>query len=772
MELDIAIGRSRSEKNWKAEYLTWDEFVTKLSRQRRTAETMEQYGKMSVADKGKVKDGPAFVGGFVRGGRRLKQNVESRSLITLDADHVGEDDFIFAAELVLGGCSYALYSTHSHRPKRQKYRLVAPVDRPMTPDEYGAVSRKLAEQIGLNYFDKTTFDVHRLMYFPSHSLDAEPVFNLYEGDPINVDDVLALYHDWRDPLEWPRHESATPDRQTAAKMEDPTTKAGTVGAFCRAYTISEAIETFLPDVYTHVEGNRWTYNGGSSVGGMIVYDDDLFAYSHHESDPCSGREVNAFDLVRLHKFGKLDENAHEKTNITKLPSHVAMEHFAVQQPKVKRARMAEINEDFADLDDDTEDDAWQESLELHPKTGDLLPTAKNVELILTHGEWHGTLAYDAFGNTEVIKGPLPWRQPERLGRSYEPWLAADDKRLRHWLAKTYDIGGKDMIQNAFTEVAYSHTFHPIKSYLEATPWDGVPRAESIFIDYLGAANTHYTHQVTRKMLLAAVSRLYRPGCKFDQMLVLIGPQGAGKSSLLAKLGCEWFSDSLKTFENKEAGEHLQSGWIFEISELSAMKKAAIEEVKAFLSKTEDRYRVAYDRVVSDFPRKCVFFGSTNSRGFLKDASGNRRFWPVDVHPEKAKYDHWDHLTDDVISQIWAEVLTWFRGGESLQLDTEAALAAEEEQQGHLETDPREGMIAEWLDTPLTDDMGNPTNETHNRVCAAQIWAECLGNRRGQIKPWEAKEICDIMRRIPGWEERKGKAKVPGYGVQLVFTRLP
>lgn len=767
-ELDISFGRSRTEKNWKPEYLTWDEFAERLGKLRRTAETMAQYDKMSVADKGKVKDGPAFVGGFIRGGRRLKNKVENRSLITLDADHVGEDDFIFDCELILGGRAYILYSTHSNRPKKQKYRLIIPTDRLMTPDEYGAVSRKVAEQIGLNYFDKTTFEVHRLMYFPSYSLDAKPVFTKYDGGPLCVDEVLATYHDWRDPLDWPRHESAKPGRQTKNKMEDPTTKAGTVGAFCRAYTISQAIEEFLPEAYSQVDDNRYTYNGGSSVGGLIVYDNDTFAYSHHESDPCSGREVNAFDLVRLHKFGHLDEQASEKTNISKLPSHVAMEQFAVQQPKVKRSRMAELQEDFAD---EEEDESWQDELEFHPKTNELLPTAKNVELILTHGEWKNTLAYDDFGNTEVIRKDLPWREKKRIWRSYEPWLAADDKRLQHWFDKVYGVKTGKTIQNAFTEVAYAHTFHPIKAYLESTVWDGEERAESVFIDYLGAQDSHYTRQVTRKMLLAAVTRLYRPGCKFDQMLVLIGPQGAGKSSLLAKLGREWFSDSLKTFENKEAGEHLQSGWIFEISELSAMKRAAIEEVKAFLSKTEDRYRVAYDRIVTDFPRKCIFFGSTNTREFLKDSSGNRRFWPVEIYPENIKYNHWEHLTDNLVGQIWAEVLSWFKAGETLQLDKEATKAAEEQQARHMEIDSREGLIMEWLETPMEDEMGRPTDELRTRTCASQIWTECLGNRKGQIKPWEAKEICDILRRIPGWTEREKKAKIPGYGPQNVFERL-
>jgi hypothetical protein len=745
---------------------------------------MAQYDKMHNIGRGKVKDGPAFVGGLVRGGRRKKENVDTRSLITLDADHIADDGFLFAAELVLGGTAYVIYTTHSHRPQKPKYRLIALVDRAMNPDEYAAASRKLAEQIGMEYFDKTTFEVHRLMYLPSCSKDAVPMLEVYEGDALSVDGMLNQYGDWKDPLQWPRHADDKVQRHTTGKprMEDPRAKQGVVGAFCRCYSISEAIATFLPDAYESVDDSlkRFTYVGASSHGGLVVYDDyggDTFAYSHHESDPCSGREVNAFDLVRLHKFGKLDDRASEKTNISKLPSHIAMEQFVVNQPVVKRSRMAEIQEDFSSSGDDTPDDdpegdRWQDDLEFHPKTNLPLPTASNIELILAHGVWHRVLAYDAFGNTEVIRKPLPWREQERQGRAYEPWLGADDKRMQHWFAKTYRINTAKTIQNAFTEVVHMNTFHPIKAYVEGHIWDGIERAEHLFVDYLGAADTHYVKMVTRKMLLAAIKRLYVPGCKFDEMLVLIGPQGAGKSSLLAKLGREWFSDSLRTFENKEAGEHLQSGWIFEIGELSALKKSEVEEVKAFLSKTEDRYRVAYDRQVSEFPRKCVFFGTTNTRDFLRDSTGNRRFWPVEVHPERAKYIHWNHLTEPLVGQIWAEVLSWFEAGESLELDKEAKEEAIRQQALHMETDPREGIIQEWLETPIEDEWADESEKgaLRTRVCASQVWTECLNNKKGSIRPWEAKEICDILRRIPGWVERKGKARVFGYGVQLVFER--
>lgn len=779
-ELDISFGKNRSDTNWKPEYLSWDEFVDRLRKVRRTAETMAEYDKMHNVGRGQAKDGAAFVGGLVRGGRRKKENIDSRWLITLDVDH-GDDDFMMTVDLMIGGAAYVIYSTHSHRPDRQKYRLILPVARSLNPDEYAAVSRKLAEIIGLDYFDKTTFDVHRLMYLPSCSKDAVPVLEVVEGQPLDVDSILAEYADWQDVMQWPRHpEEKSGPLLIGKKPQDPREKNGTIGLFCRAFGIEDGIDHFLSDEYTSGSmPNRYTYTKGTSGNGLEVFPDQELAFSHQDSDPAAdGRSYNIFDLVRIHKFGHLDERVSETTNVSKLPSVTAMEAFAVGLPEVKRERMSEIQESFGDMspddpEEDTEpedDEAWEDKLKLHAKSGDVLSTTPNLMLILSHGPWNGVLAYDAFRNTEVIRKPLPWRGLDRPHVAYEPWLGSDDKRLENWLGETFNLRPTKIIQNAFTEIVYRNKFHPIKGYIESYTWDGVPRIERVFIDYLGAEDTHYVRQVTRKMLLAAVSRLYRPGCKFDEMLVLVGPQGAGKSSLLAKLGREWFSDSLRTFDNKEAGEHLQAGWIFEIGELSAMKKAEVEEVKAFLSKTEDRYRVAYDRTISDFPRKCIFFGTTNTRDFLQDATGNRRFWPVEVEPARATLSHWDHLTDELVGQIWAEALHLFKAGETLALDSRSKEEALLQQSAHLEVDPREGIIREWLDNPIDDEWLEGEERFHNRICAAQIWTVALHKKPGDMSRWDARVICGIMRNIAGWQEIKGRVRIPGWGLQTAFDR--
>ena len=790
--LEISFGKNRHDKDWKPDYMEWEEFTELLKKVRRTTETRAEYDRMSKDDKDNIKNGRGFVGGLVKGGRRKKENVESRWLITLDADNA-DSNFIPCVELMLDGTAYAIYSTHSWRQNKQKYRLVCPLDRALSPDEHAAVGRKLADKIGMAYFDKTTFDVHRLMYLPSCSKDATPILEIAEGEPVNADSILAEYIDWRDPEEWPRHPDEKKKESLFAdkKLGDPAEKPGAIGVFCQVYGINEGIEKFLSDIYEETQyDDRWTYTGGTSFGGMRVYQ-DTWAYSEHQSDPANnGHCNNIFDLVRIHRFGHLDADVKEHTAGTKLPSHMAMLEFAADDPEVKRIRLEQDFEDDIEVevtnDEETPsaDQNWTNKLKVNSKTGFPFPTAKNAEIILRNGDFNKKLAYDAFGNTEVIRGPLPWRQRERPQQEYEPWLGADDKRLLHYFGKKYEFKSTSTIQNAFTEVVHKNTFHPIKEYLESTEWDGIERLEDIFITYLGAENSHYVRTVTRKMLIAAVKRLYEPGCKFDYMLVLVGPQGAGKSSLLAKLGRKWFSDSLRTFENKEAGEHLQGAWIFELGELSAMKKSELEEVKAFLSKTEDRYRVAYDRQVSEFPRKCVFFGTTNNHNFLQDPTGNRRFWPVDINPEKRKLNHWDSLDDFEINQIWAEALSLYKAGESLELDKDTAKEAERMQGVHTEIDPREGLIQRYLDTKLPDDwddkdvwerrnylLEEPTGSiTRKRVCAAEIWSEALGLDPAKFGAWEARPIYDILRKMPGWKERKGRVTFKIYGKQTAYEK--
>lgn len=434
-------------------------------------------------------------------------------------------------------------------------------------------------------------------------------------------------------------------------------------------------------------------------------------------------------------------------------------------------------------EDGKNDKAKGLDLELNDR-GKVLPNARNAEKILTNSPFNGVLAYDVFKGSEVINGNLPWRKRERPGDGYELWIGSDDKRLLHYFGVTYDFNAAKIIENAYLDVVRKNDFHPVKDYLEAQSWDGVPRAETLFIDYLGAEDTPYIRAVTRKWLAAAVTRIYEPGCKFDYMPVLVGPQGVGKSTLIAKLARDWFSDSLKNLDGKEAYEYLQSSWIFEFGELAAMRKNEVEEIKAFITKQTDSYRVAYERVVSDFPRKCVFIGTTNRSDFLRDQTGNRRFWAIETNPLKRKYEIND-FTDIIVGQIWAEVFNLYKQGEKLYLDPQLEAEAGLIQESHMEGDPRVGLIEDYLDRLLPVEWNTlkiyerinfiasdrPGEMKRERVCAAEIWSECLGNDHKNFKPFEASAIYDILRKISGWEERKpNRTTFKHYGKQTTFIR--
>jgi predicted P-loop ATPase len=767
----VSLCRSITDQKISVKYFTWPEMIKRFKKVRRTPETRKEYDRMSPQNRDKAKNGPGFVGGAVRDGRRLKKNIESRSMLTLDADNAS-DQFLEDSRLGLGDTAHVIYATHSDRPEKRKFRLIIPLDREVSSDEYTAIGRWIAEAIGMEYFDRTTFEPSRLMYLPSCSLDADPCLISTPGDPLVADDILGLYGDWRDTSAWPRHpaEKRPPTvhlSTVTATGSSPKKKEGLIGYFCQIYDIATGINLFLPDHYKPgTMPNRYTYLFGQSVNGLQVTPEENICYSHQDSDPAAdGYAHNIFDLVRIHLFGELDAGIIVLNKYTKLPSFLAMMAWVADLPEIKIAKVKELERDFLSWDDE-DLDGWESQLELNPKTEKPLTTSKNIRILLENGDFKGALAFDSFRNVEVLQKYVPGLRDAESGI----WRGHDDALLRHYMAEKWGILGKGLIADAFTCVTQKNSFHPIRDYLDGLTWDGVERAESCLITYLGADDDHYTRQVTRKMLLAGVYRIYQPGTKFDQMLVLVGPGGCGKSVFLSKLGKDWFSDGLKNLGNpKESGEHLQQAWILEVAELSAMRRAAIEEVKSFISKTSDRYRVAYDRVVSDFPRKSIFFGTTNDKNFLLDPTGNRRFWPVSV--KRVPANIWHSLTREVVDQIWAEVSTWYKAGEDLLITEEASQVAEQYQKDHMEADGREGLIEAWLEKPYKVVDGRTIFKgIVDSVSPIQILIECFGLEKGKIKNYECKQIASIMRNISGWEE-VGRKVDPVYGRQITFSRL-
>ena len=778
--LRIALGTGRRTKKWKNRTLQWSELLDRLGHFVVTNETVAQYKAMSRDRQAEIKDVGGFVGGYCKGGSR--KDVTSRSVLCLDADYA--DTNLWPDFQVLTDCAAAIYSTHKHTPDAPRVRLVIPLARDVTPDEYAAIGRRVAADLGIDKFDDTTYGVDRLMYWPSRSSDGEQVFAYQDGPMLDPDEVLARYDDWHDISAWPVSKRvADIVKKSVVKQKDPLTKPGLIGAFCRTYSIQEAIERYLPDVYLPCDDpGRYTYAGGSTAAGVVVYE-DKFVYSHHATDPASGRLCNAWDAVRIHRFGDLDADKDPDTPAVKLPSYKAMEALAMDDKAVRVAvvndRMADVDADFEAIEDE-DPDAWKEDLELTSEGG-VRSTIGNIRLILENDPaLKGCIAWDEMDMLQAVKRDLPWREAsDRRGRT---WQNSDDANLRLYMERVYGIVGKEKILDGVETTAKAHSFHPIREYIQAVEWDGVPRVETLLIRYMGAEDTEYTRTVTRKTLVAAVARVFRPGIKFDYMLTIRGRQGIGKSSLIGRLGGDWFSDSFSTVAGKEAYEQVRRAWIIEVGELAGLKKAEVESIKLFISKREDQYRPAYGRQVEVFPRQCIFIGTTNETEFLRDATGGRRYWVVDTPNSANRVDFRPELTDEIVHQIWAEAYHYFKQGEELYLPDEIEAEAARIQEAYSETDDRAGMVQAYLERLLPENW--ESMDTYDRrewlqsdaegarprdkVCRMEIWCEVFGNPPGKIDRYEGKAI-HAMLEACGWRQT-GPRRFSQYGPQRAYIK--
>ena len=833
--MKIATAPSRLSKKWRTSDVTWDWMLKRLRAVKRTGETVAEYKRMTRDEQALKKDVGGFVGGAISGGRRIASAVTERWFVTLDADenaHI-EDGAEFAA---LYGCAMAVYSTHSSTPENLRLRWIIPLSRAVTVEEYQAIARKIAEHIDIESMDTSTYQAERLMYWPSCPDDAEPVFREYTGNILSPDEILAEYGPgkaWQDVSLWPlsSREGEVVIRE-AKKQGDPETKPGIVGKWCRTYDVEEVIAGFLSDVYEPCDmpsgKPRYTYSAGSSSGGAVVEDGGKFLYSHHATDPAGGQLCNSFDLVRIHKFGAMDAGQ-EPQEITRRPSYKAMCEFAAADPGFRQheyqERLEQIEADFADLgeivegerrptdtdcaepkntqglapgaaeapatgDESKEDTKWVEKLTVNHKTGEVDPTIANAELILRNDpKLRGAIAYDRFSNKQVARKRLPWRKAEPDAGGAE-WEDADDANLLLYMEKYWHLSAENKIRLAVQVVAEDNAFHPVKEYLDGLTWDGIERLDTMIIRWMNAEDDEYTRAVTRKWMCAGVARIYTPGRKVDQMLMLVGKQGLGKSRLARCLAKDkWFTDSLGSTDGKDAYDGLRGMWVVEFAEMAAAKKSEVESVKNFITKQADTYRPAYGRHVKTFPRQCIFYGTTNDFEFLKDRTGNRRFWPIEI---KGFDDGQLKGLEAEVDQLWAEAKYRYQHGETLWLDTaELKAAAREQQERFTEQDELVGLIEDYLDTPLPanwDDLPKETRRDYIQggtaslaegvkprdvVCIAEIKYELLKEDVGAMckgNNLESRRLANIMNYMPGWGRTGRPIRFKEYGVQKAYVR--
>ncbi|MBH1939854.1 hypothetical protein I5677_02960 [Mobilitalea sibirica] len=783
--MKIAYGNSRMDKRWKNSDISWEDFCSRVKTTQRTTETVEEYRKMKKGGQDSIKDVGGFVGGHLKDGRRKKGNVLSRSMLTLDMDYGTSG--IWGELCTFFPYQCCIYSTHKHTPENPRLRLIIPLSRDVGEEEYAAVSRMVAKEVGIDLFDDTTYEPERLMYWPSTSRNGEFIYEEKDGSLLDPEVFLNKYDDWHDTSTWPVSSRQSEVIERSLKEQaDPLSKEGVVGTFCRTYSVTDAIEKFLEDVYEpSAMTGRYDYMPADSSAGVIIYD-DKFAYSHHATDPASGRLLNAFDLVRIHKFGNLDDRASEATSPSKLPSYVAMCEFAIKDDEVKaqfaKERMDQATAEFTE-------DTWQTALELD-KQGKIKDTLDNIVLIIRNDPELQSLAFNKHRDGIDARNGLPWSQMK------EGWNDSDNAALKVYISNKYGVYSPTKTKDAILAVAAERAYHPIKEYLDnLSDWDGIDRVETLLVDYFGATDNSYTKAVTRKTMVAAVARIYHPGTKFDSVLILNGPQGIGKSTFFAKLAGDWFSDSLTLTDMKDkAGpEKLQGYWMLELGELAGMRKTDVEVVKSFISRCDDKYRASYGVNVESHPRQCVIVGSTNAEsGFLRDITGNRRFWPVRISGN-GKKKAWQMSVYDV-EQIWAETLVLYEKGEKLYLEGDDVHLATSEQDDAMESDEREGLVRTYLDTLLPEDWDTMSayerrnflngsefgGESHvgtverTLVCNMEIWCECFGKEAAAMKPADSYAIAGIMKKIGDWNKytgnKNGTSNFPIYGKQRCYER--
>ena len=774
-KLSFCFGSSRQAATWHPTQMNLEELWDRLEKPLRTPETTAQYHKMKKGEKDAIKDKGGFLAGTLKGSRRRKNEVVSRSMITLDCDKLNPaffDEYEF-----LNRYLSIVYTTHTHLPESPRARLLVPLTRDVTPEEFNAIARYLADEIGMEMVDPCSFEINQLMYWPTAAVDGEYICRRYDGEWLDPDAFLAEHPNWKDCTALP---TAPSEREAVEKQrkkqEDPLAKEGTVGLFCRAYTIQEAMRTFLSDVYEETDDDsRWRYIPSDSMPGVVIYD-DKFAYSHHASDPAFGKLLNAFDLVRTHLFD--DDDPKKSFN--------DMLEFAAKNEAVRELGLDErrerAGEEFAE--DDDEDD-WKKKLVRQKKSTQLENSLFNIKLIMQNDPYMKNIVFNQLADGMEIKGEVPWQHPAKF------WRDADDAQLICYVDDHYGTFSARNYDIAVAKAVDDRSYHPIKDYFASLPpWDGVPRVDTLLIDYLGAEDNAYIRAVSRKTLCAAYRRIYEPGVKFDYMPVLNGAQGIGKSTFIANLGMEWFSDSLNLSDmnDKTAAEKLQGYWIIEIGELAGMKKADLDKVKAFISRVDDKYRASFGRRVTPHPRQCVFFGTTNSEnGYLRDITGNRRFWNVKATGE-GKYKPWQ-MTPEIVQQIWAETAVLAKAGEKLYLPPELEAYAQKEQRAAMEQDDREGLVLEYLDTLLPDgwdgmdiykrrdyinEADDPTRPVgkHRRteVSNIEIWCECFGRPKEDMKPTDRYAIAAIMEHLDEWEKTGKSKRLPIYGKQRMYRR--
>lgn len=709
----LSFGRARNRSD------SWPVFKRIFKNPVKTPEKLSQYNKLSDKEQIELKSVNGwFYRTQVAGKKRNRRSGMPSNLITLDKDYA-TPDFVemLRLGLVLPELEYFVHSSRRHTPEKPRLRMVFPLKTPLSKEDYSAASRILAQKIdaAMEMVDKVSFRPAQMMFKPTISSDSEYVFIENSGELYDWEAENDAWGDWHDISILPKCAGENL-RETSDKAEDPTEKQGMVGDFCRAYTIPEAIDAFSLPYEESGDSDRYTFTGGTTSNGMQVYDDGLFCYSHHGSDPACDQLLNAFDLVRIHKFAALDDDVDDEAPQSQRPSWKAMQELLRTDPAYIKAVAASHYDQtamFDDMLDDTDatetedtttlslsgegtdpeiedilgtpkimlpkqargvavDPDWFSKLEIDPRSGTILSTVANITAIIQNDpRMRGVIEHNEFIRRVVTRRPLNSRlQMIRQTKIRNP-IGGDPLedinyvKLRIILESAngtgkvgYGLKVTDRDLKGAVEATAEHwPFHPIQDLLTATQHDGLKRLETVFIRYLGCPDDDYHREVAVKWFVAGVARTFEPGHKFDYAAILEGAQGVRKSTFIQVCAMGFFGELKADFhDEKRLVEQMQNCFVMELPELSNFNRSSVEDMKSFIAATENHVRMSYDHQPKLFRRQCIFMGSTNKETYLLDDTGNRRFWPIKVMVEKIDIDS---LRRE-IAQIWAEAVEVYR----------------------------------------------------------------------------------------------------------------
>jgi len=665
-----------------------------------------------------AKDVGAFIAGDAEASNTSGVKTRSAFCYDIDDDNIDNINIKDLLDMLYPDTLYVIYGTLKHIDGTwNRLRIVIPFSGEMEARYYESSARSFAKELGIyDIVDSTTFQANRKMYLPSIAKGSKYLYHAkLQGNPLEVDKITVKgVIDLIDPK---------------PEQKDPKLYSGIRGAFNRVYDIHSAISEFLPDIFINRNFDRYTYYKATSANGAVVYGNNRL-YDNHDTDPYNGRALDAYGLVRAHKFND-DDNL--MLNFCKSLASVSAEYTLAQQENViNNAELFKRGFNYEDITNCL-------IKKVDSKGNEVVDTKSpsNYRLILENWEpLKGAFRFNELSKKVELTKDLSLLNCRKIDPTeLVPLLETDITDIRTEVSNWFPgFTVQDEYQKQIYAIAQRNLYNPVKEYFDTLKygvWDGVKRAETVFIDYLEADDTPLMRRYTIKVLAAIVNRVYTPGKKFDIMTIFTGKTGVGKSTLLNVLalgnkpwsGGKLFNDNPSMDDKKSMVESLLGRIIVEFQEVDVElnTKKSSKEMKQFITTQSDVVRLSYRQDQEDIPRTCVLFGTANSMLFLSDPTSSRRFFVIEV---KKTDRNIDKILAMPVDQIYAEILERYMD-EPLYLTNDDALLVEDLNKKYTSYSPILDEVDAYINTKIPQNWDFLTAESRRQYYLDRTTQELL-----------------------------------------------